>query len=266
MIAAPLSCVHFEPLLAACRSLEARQVTLLGSALRQPLSEVGDIDLYVLIGRMDRFAFRSLCEAGEKTIRNLAAQEGRSWCVELRQGPFKPPPGPRRDLQLHLLLCDEASLAQLPCALIFQRSEAGSTLLGESPPEIRVDCRSRTTWLNEARADLKRWRNAIAADEIPFRRWKLDPEPLLVESRQAASTAWDLRCLLEGAARATDLHYRASVMAGPQNLARNQDLLRPLLSQLHEVPPWQNLPGCWKRLKDQGTTIIERRLDDLSRM
>ena len=251
-------------MLSVCRSVEARQVALLGSALRRPLSEVGDIDLYILIAKMNRVAFTSLCEAGEKMIRGLAAHQGRSWHVEVRQGPFKPSPGPGSDLQLHLLLNDEASLARLPCALISQRSTVGLDLLGESPPITRAECESKTTWVKEGLVELKRWRRAIAENEIPFRHWNLDPNPVFVESGQTATGAWDLWCLLEGAAKGSDLYYRSTVMADPQNWGAKRDLLVPLLSQLDDVPPWQDVPECWERLREQSTTIIDRRLDELS--
>jgi hypothetical protein len=211
---------------------------------------------------MDRNAFDALAAAAAATVRDLASAAGRPWRVELRHGPFKPAPAAARELQLHLLLDDETSLAQLPCALLTQRAATGRLLDGETLMGKRADCGSPAVWMQEARRELARWRDALAAREIPFRHWLFDPEPRLAEGRVIAREAWDLWCLLRGAATASDLHYRAAMLAAAQ--AADEDLARPLLSQLPEVSSWQALAEDWDRVRDQAMPLIERRLERLA--
>ena len=248
---------RLEPLLSTGRGLGSRHLSLLGSAVRQPLRDVADVDLHLLIPRMDRSAFAALAAAAEVTVQGLAEGVGRPWRVEVRHGPFKPAPGDARVLQLHLLIDDEASLTRLPCALLLHRAATGLLLAGEPLTGKRADCGSPTTWLREARVELTRWRDALAADEIAFRHWLFDPAPHLAEGRIPAETSWDLRCLLKGAAAASDLCYRTAALALPDAPG---DLALPLLSQLGEEPPWRDLAGCWERVKRQAITVIERRL------
>lgn len=252
-----------EPLLSTSRDLGSRHASLFGSALRQPLSDVADVDLHLVISRLDRSAFGALLSAAEATVQRLATQVGRPWRVELRHGPFKPAPGVDRDLQLHLLLDDDLSWTRLPCALTAHRAATGILLTGEPLLGQRTDCSSRATWLREARTELTRWRDALTAREIVFGSWVLDPEPHLTEGRTAAETAWELSCLLRGAATTSDIHYRAAVSlaCGARGVAEN--LARPLLSQLDGELPWKALSECWERVKDEAVTVIERRLERL---
>lgn len=130
--------------------------------------------------------------------------------------------------------------------------------MGEPLLARRTDCGSPATWLREARAELTRWRDALAAREIAFRHWVLEPEPDLVEGRAAAATDWDLECLLRGAATAADLHYRAAVLTARPAAELAEDLARPFRSQI--------LSGSWDRVRDQAVAVLERRLDHLSRL
>lgn len=246
-----------DPLLAAGRGLGMRHLSLLGSALRQPICDVADVDLHLVIPRLDRPAFGTLSAAAAAAAQEVAEPTGRPWHVELRHGPFKPPPGEARVLQLHLLIDDEISLVRLPCALLLQRAATGLLLAGEPVTGLRPDRGSPDTWLREARAELTRWRDALEADEIAFRHWVFDPGPHLTESRVPAETAWDLRCLLKGAAAASDLCYRAAALSVSP---ASGELALPLFSQLGEVPAGQDLAGCWERVKRQAIAIIERRL------
>lgn len=248
-----------QPFLSTCRELGCLHVSLFGSATRKPLAEVADIDLHVVLPRIDPFTFDSLLTAAEATARDVSARAGRPWRIESRHGPFKPLPGVERELQLHLLLDDEISLAQLPCALIAQRAATGVLLEGDLLFGIRVDC----DWLREARVAIERWRGALVKREIPYRSWVFDPQPCLAEGSVAARTAWELRCLLWGAATATDLHFRAALSMSCQEL-ETDDLTHPLLSQLGEVPPWQFLGEHWDRLSDRAAKILERRLDHIA--
>lgn len=247
-----------EPLLSMSRRLGCRHLSLFGSVLRKPLREVADVDLHLVVPRMDRSAFGALAAATEATVQGLAALDGRPWRVELRHGPFKPAPGEPRDLQLHLLLDDDVSLARLPCANLAHRAATGFLLAGEPLLGTRTSCDAPATWLREACAELTRWRDALAAREIAFRHWVLDPEPDLVEGRTAAATEWDLECLLRGAATAADLHYRAAVLAAESGAEPGEELARPLRSQISA--------GSWDRARDQAIAVLERRLDHLSRL
>jgi hypothetical protein len=249
-------------LLIVARRLGSHHVTLFGSAARRPLAEVADLDLHVVLPRMDRAAFDALVAAAGETAADVAAAAGRPWRLELRHGPFKPAPGAVRDLQLHLLLDDDASVARLPCALLAQRAATGELLAGGALPGRRADCGSPAVWSREARQELERWRGALAAGEIPFRHWRFDPGPHLAEARAAAPTSWDLGCLLRAAGGATDLHYRAALLiAGRPSEDR---LARPLLEQLSGEPPWGELAGGWDRWRDEAVALIERRLEALA--
>ncbi|HEX7153559.1 MAG TPA: hypothetical protein VF618_18875 [Thermoanaerobaculia bacterium] len=193
-----------HPLLDAARELGSKHVALLGSALEKPLDEVGDLDVHVVLPRMHREAFLALSAAAETTIAQLAASAGRAPSVELRHGPFKPGHG---ELQLHLLIDDEASLERLPCALLVQRQATGKVLAG-APLPPRTACESPHTWIAEARTELSRWRDALIAREIPYRHWIFEPEARLIEARAAVT---DLQMLLRGAAKSCDAFYRPAV-------------------------------------------------------
>lgn len=249
--------MQWEPLLSAARDLGSDHVSLVGSAVLKPLSTVSDVDVHLVIPHMDRFAFAALGVAADLTIRAVAAQSGRPSRVELRHGPFKPAPSPTRELQLHLLLDDEASAERLPCALIAQRAATGLLLAGKPLVGKRIECDSAAMWIQEARVELKRWRNALAAREIAFRHWTFDPAPRFVEARSAAETSWDLSCLLRGAAKSSDLFYRAASWATSRS---------PLLAEFGEEPAWEPLFNCWPEVRDRAISIIDQRLKDLSRM
>lgn len=258
MLSGMIEELPWESLLSVARAFGSDHVSLFGSVLRKPLAEVADVDLHLVVPRLDRSAFGALAAAAEATAKELAARAGRPWRVELRHGPFKPAPGAARELQLHLLLDDHASLARSPCALLAQRSATGRLLAGEPLLGRRGDCGSPATWVREARVELARWRDALAAGEIPFRHWVLEPEPGLVDGRTAAATDWDLECLLRGAATSADLHYRAAVLAAQSAEEAAEELALPLRSKL--------LSGSWERRRDQAIAVLERRLDHLSRL
>ena len=255
---------HLELLVAAGRRLGCRHASLFGAALRKPLREVADVDVHMVLPRIDRMSFNSLVAAAEATAKALAEQLGRPWCVELRHGPFKPPPEEIRPLQLHLLLDDEATLSRMPCAILTQRAATGLLLAGEPLGGARLDCEAPATWKREAREELARWRNALAAGEIVLRTWVFDPEPCLADRRLPARTAWEHACLLQGAARATDLHFRSARLLLSGLDSAHDELSRPLLSQLGDEIAWEALPDCWERVSRQAAAVIERRLDCLS--
>lgn len=250
-----------EPLLAAAHQLGSRHVTLFGSAVNRPLAEVADLDLHVVLPRIDRSAFDALVASAEETAHAVAAAAGRPGCVELRHGPFKPAPGGARELQIHLLLDDEESAMRLPCALLAHRAATGRLLAGDPLPG-RTDCGSPAAWLREAQEELERWRGALAAGGIPFRHWLFEPGPRLAWAQAAATTPWDLACLLRGAAGAADLYYRSALWTAGWPL--DDALALPLRAQLRDEPPWQGLAACWDQVRDEAITILEHRLRRLA--
>ena len=252
---------RLRPLLAACQERGAYHVSLLGSALRRPLDAVRDIDCYVVIPAMGAEAFRALSAAGGETIRRLAGEAGRPARLELRHGPFKPAPAADAALQLHLLIDDEASAAEATCALRARRAAAGLVLTGEPLDPVQPNCLSPACWISEARQEIERWRDAIAATEIVFRYWDFAADPRLASGRRRASTAWELRCLLDGAAKSSDLHYNACRLTG---VALDEDLIRPLFSQIEEARPWEELPQRWQQARTHATELLDRRLRDLA--
>lgn len=258
MLSGMIEELPWESLLSVARAFGSDHVSLFGSVLRKPLAEVADVDLHLVVPRLDPPAFAALAAAAEATAKGLAVRAGRPWRVELRHGPFKPPPGEPRELQLHLLLDDHASLGRSPCALLAQRSATGRLLAGEPLLGRRADCGSPATWLREACVELARWRDALAARQIPFRHWVLEPEPDLVEGRTAAATDWEQECLLRGAATSADLHYHAAVLAVQPAAEPAEDLARPLRSRLRS--------GSWDGMRNQAIAVLERRLDHLSRL
>ena len=229
----------FEPLISECHRVGHLHLSLFGSAVRRSLKEVADVDVHLVIRSMDKSAFESLIGAAEMTVRGLAAQVGRPWRLECRHGAFKPAPAQPRELQLHLLVDDGASVGRVPCALLFQRAATGRLLSGESLMRMPTDCGSTIKWLEQAREELRRWRTALATGEIPFRQWVFEPAPRLIEDRTSARTDWDLGCLLRAAATATDLCYRGALWVADWPAA--EDSGRGLLSQIHPRPPWQSL-------------------------
>jgi len=249
------------PLLTVCRRLGARHLSLFGSATHKPLHEVADLDLHLVLPAVDRAAYAALVEAAGLTVRSLATAEGRAWRVELRHGPFKPSPDAGSILQLHLLVDDAASLELAPCVLRVHRTATGRHLFGKPLP---TPTPTRTRRLREACAELTRWRDALAAREIAFRHWQLDPEPRLVEGRLPATTAWELHCLLRGAAVASDLHYLTTALSEPGVAT---DAVGPLLRQLgDEHRSWHTLADRWDRVAEQAVEILDRRLDHLARL
>jgi hypothetical protein len=242
--------VQWEPLLSRARSLGCAHASLFGSAARRPLSTVSDVDVHVVMPRMDGAVFVALAEAAALTIQPLAAAMGRPSHVELRHGPFKAATG----LQLHLVLDDEASVAQLPCALVAHRAATGRLLAGKPLPARYTEC----DWRLEARVELNRWLDALAAREIIHRHWVFEPEASLVEGRCAAETSWDLSCLLRGAARSTDLFFGAALLATSRRFPPS------LLSELGEEPPWETLGERWVDVRDRAVMVIQRRLKDLA--
>ena len=246
--------MQWEPLLAAARKLGSSHVSLIGSAVRKKLESASDVDVHVVIPRMSRSAFAALADAAREVIRAAAARLGRPCRVELRHGPFKPPPGRAREMQLHLLLDDEASAGRLPCALVAQRAATGILLTGE-PLAGRARCNSAATWIREARAELQRWRSALIDHEIAYRGWTFDRRPRLVEGRCPAETSWDLYCLLRGAAAASDVCYRPAFWMTSRTLAP------PFFSELGGEPPWKSLLDQWAEVRDRAVSVIDERLN-----
>ena len=226
---------------------------------------MADVDVHVVLPRIDRNTFEVVVASAHTTVRSLAIEIGRSGGVELRHGPFKPCHGAERDLQLHLILDDEASLNHSSCALLAHRDATGLLLLGESLSDQWWDVQP-AAWLEEARLEMTRWRDGLAAGEIVFRHWKIDPEPHLVEGRIAARTTSDLTSLLRGAASSCDLHYCAALLIAQAAPLLAEDLARSLLSQLEEKPSSHTLPAHWNRVRDQAITVVDRRLDQISRL
>jgi hypothetical protein len=248
-----ISAENWEPLLSTARGLGCTHASLFGSAVRMPLRDAGDTDIHVVIPRVDRDSFASLAGAAESTIQPLAARLGRPSRIELRHGPFKAP----RELQLHLIIDDEASVVRSPCALIAQRATTGHLLAGEP----LVSKRTRCDWVGEARVELERWLDALAAREIAFRHWIFTPQPALVEGCCAAETSWDLSCLLRGAVRSSDLFYRAALWAISGQVTSS------LLAELgEEEMSLDSLPESWDRIRDRAMAGIQQRLDRLSAM
>jgi hypothetical protein len=259
-VAEPPPELPLEPLLSACLRLDVRHLSLFGSARRLPLRLVSDVDVHLVIPHLDQAVFRLITTAAEATAGQLAAAVGRQGRLELRHGPFKPPPARTRELQLHLLIDDDASLLQSTCALVTQRAASGVLLAGESLLCRRPGWPCAAVWLREAQAELARWRGALATREITFRYWSAGRDLHLVEDRTPAASAWDLMCLLNGAAKSSDLHYRAAALAASE--VAPETLAQPLLSQL-DVPDFPALPERWSQLCDQAMAVLDRRLEHL---
>jgi hypothetical protein len=256
-----------EPFIFSCRDLGARHVALFGSALRKPLYAVTDVDVHVVIPHMDYAAYSRLQSAAEETVPALAAHAGRPWRIELRHGPFKPPPDPPRILQFHLLVDDETSLALLPGVVRMQRAATGHCVLGAALQELGPRWGSNLQQRREAQVELHRWCDALAACSVAFRHWVFSPMPALVKDSISATTAWERRCLLRGAAAAADLHYFNVLLAEPQALAPPADTMQPMLVQAEGGSwPWQTLVARWDEARDWAIAAIERRLDHLAKM
>jgi hypothetical protein len=251
--------LHLEPLLAACRALGARSLTVFGSATNRPLEEVADLDLHLVIPRMDRAAHVAIVRAARATAQAAAAALARPWQLELRHGPFKPPPALDRTFQLHLIVDDLASLETAPCALRLQRSVTGRHVVGKPPPVSGNLSPARL--LLEARRELTRSRDALLQRQIRFRHWELEPAPRLADGRARAATAWELRCLLAGLCVSADLVYLAA--ASPA-AAAEEVALTALLAE--EDRDWERLPARWSDVTERVCAILDRRLDRCARV
>lgn len=261
------SSLHLEPLLSTCRRRGARHLSLFGSAVRRPLDAVTDVDLHLIVPRVDRPLYEELRAAAEDTARRLAGPGRRPWSVELRHGPIKPYPADPPTLQLHLVMEDDTSLEHSSTILRAHRALSGRLLLGEPPAAPAAERLAPGALLEEARAELARWRTALASRRQVFRYWRFDPEPRLAEGWTAAGTAWELRCMVRGAAIASDLHYLAAVQWVPPGGEAHGELSRPLLSGLEgEMEAWRELPACCDGILERLTAILDRRLSHLARL
>jgi predicted nucleotidyltransferase len=257
----PVPSSLLEPFISSCRDLGSRHVALFGSALRKPLQAVTDVDVHVVMARMDSLAYSRLRSAAEETAPVLAAHVERPWRVELRHGPFKPPPGRPRILQFHLLIDDETSLQLLPAVIRAQRAAAGHCVSGVPLLELAPAWVSSIQQRREAQVELRRWYEALAASTVVFRHWVFTPMPRLVEDSIPATTAWERHCLLRAAAAAADLHFFNMILAEAPALAPPADTMRPMLGQVDgEAWPWQSLVARWEEARDWAMGAIERRL------
>jgi hypothetical protein len=204
-----------HPLLSACRQLHASSLSVFGSAVSRPLDEVTDLDMHLVIPCLDTAAYAQIVAAAERSLPSPRTSTC-TWRVELRHGPFKPVPGTGK-AQLHLVIDDMGSLERSPWALRLHRAVTSHYLLGA--PWL-PGC-SRVRQLREARRELLRWRDALVTRHIPFRWWRLERTPQLVEDRLPTVTDWDLRCALRGASTSADLHCQAALLT-----------VRPMLGQL----------------------------------
>lgn len=269
----PASGPRLEPLFSVCRRNGARHLSLFGSAVRRPLDSVGDLDLHLVVPRLDRGLYDGLRAAAEETARRLAGPQGRGASVELRHGPFKPPPGDPLPLQLHLVVDDETSLGRSTGILRAHRALSGRLLLGAPLEGLSAGRLTSAALLEEARGELARWRHALASRRLVFRHWRFDPEPRLADGWTPATTAWDLRCMLRGASKASDLHYLAAVRwvtPGDETTGTaraDEAVARPLLSGLEDrMEAWRDLPAHCDGIVERWTAVLDRRLSHLGRL
>ncbi|HEX6372895.1 MAG TPA: hypothetical protein VF006_28490 [Longimicrobium sp.] len=205
-----------QPLLRVSRRLEARHLSLFGSYLLRRFSEVGDVDVHVVIPRLDARCFAQLRTAARAVVDRLAREEGGTWGIELRHGPLKPSGRTTRERQLHLVIDDEASLDQTPCVVLAQRAANGLLLLGDNLDRYWLGRDAAAVRRHEAHVELSRWREGLARNEIPFRQWVFDPEARLVEGSSPATTPRARQRLLRSATQAADLHYLIALAADLQ--------------------------------------------------
>lgn len=239
-IDAQLADLALDSLLDTCRRLDVLSVSVFGSAATGPVEDATDLDVHVVVPLVDRRLYSS-----------LVGSIGPPWLVEPRHGPFKPVPDDGNVPQLHLVLDDLNSIELSPWAVRLHRAATGRHLLGTPPLPAHP---SPTVRRHQARRELLRWRTALIARQIPFCQWRFDPVPRLVEERARATTAWELRCLLQAASTSSDLQFRL----------HSTGVGAPLVEHLGaELERWQLLPARWGALATRAVRILDGRLRDL---
>lgn len=241
--------------------LEPRAVLLhasvIGSIHRKPLSEVGDLDVYLVIERTSRQAFDAVREAGDESARALARRTGGDWVVEMRRGPLQPEPrsGPR---QLHLLLDDRSTLGHAPGVRTLLYRLGGHPLGGQGLESLR-NLQPATLVpraVAECRAELERALAHLAALVLVWREWRLGPRPRLEERSRAVVSAWDHRCLLKQAVAAGDGWFPATLglLGRSASLPTVAGRIRDALAE------WPHLPARWTAVSARVTAALEHRL------
>ena len=212
--------VPVRSLVATCRMVHARSLSVVGSAAAGPGAVgdsgagrvPGDLDLHLVLPRWTPAVADGVLGALGTALQDLAAIDGAEYRLELRHGPFKPPPD-RRINQVHLLADDDLSLQRSPWVLRWHRAVTGHPLFGR--PDVPAPCPVQRQ-LREARRELLRWRDGLLNGQIPFRQWQGGRDPQLVDGRAAVTSEWERRCLIRAARASVDLHVRAlAVLRGP---------------------------------------------------
>jgi len=205
--------VPIRSLVLTSRQVQARSLMVVGSAASGPDAGggsvsgpvPGDLDLHLVVRRWSPEVADVVLGALGRALRQSAVVDHRDYRLELRHGPFKPPPDRRID-QVHLLVDDDQSIERSPWALRWYRAATGYPLFGR--PDVPAMC-SAPRQLREARRELIRWRSGLVDGHIPFREWRGERDPRLVDGRAPVTDDWEQHCLVHAARASVNLHVRA---------------------------------------------------------
>ena len=163
----------------------------------------------------------------------------------------------------HLLLEDLRSLERIPPPLVEHYRATGHTFAGVPLAELRP-----SPWragspehLRAVGLALGQLERSVAAERIPFRSWRFDPRPELVEDALPLTTPWSYRCLLKHVAGSADAFFlRAYLMAGAGGGQAGGALLVPLADRLAPaLADWPSVPERWPAVRDEVLSCLGSR-------
>ncbi len=230
-------------LLAPLVQARPRHLSVVGSAARKPLVEVGDLDLFVVVDRMTLATAADLLSRAEECAAQFAASTGGEWVVETFRSPVQPTPASGKR-QMHLLIDDLDTLQSAPRLLLRKYAAGGVMIGGRALPALTpLDAATlRASAPNEALAALRAAIDSVERRVIAGRDWRLSPRPELCTRQIAARTNWQLRAVLKTAIAAGDWFFPAAMeSAGIEPIG-------PALAGY--LSGWQRLASEWPSLSD----------------
>ena len=151
-----------------------------------------DIDVYVVVPRLNATVFGDLVRAAEEAAQNIANETATPWKVETRRGPFKAPPSQGLGGQIHLLCEDQESLVGLGDMTFLNWCNGAILLDGIELRSLKPGTfeRIQRNCAEQCRSELKALREAVAEEVVPYKEWNFDEEAGIIERRCPIINTW----------------------------------------------------------------------------
>lgn len=231
---------------------------LTGSTSHKKLDYVSDLDVLVVVEKMNKTIYKEILKASRSVCTTLADKTGRQWLLEDRQSPLKPMPNSSSQ-QLHLCLHDKTSLTATSPAMSLLYLSKSILIWGVPLDSLVSPPLSAYTIVQSCIEEISLAKDALRSNLIITKNWFFSDKPCIVQNRIKTENSWSRRCLLRNCSAIADRLCIEALSFYPMILLPFVTERPTIYEEIkNDLKNWKKLNGPrWKSVKRKVQTLLD---------